>query len=105
MAVSTVTIWQASPGRTGDFLATAAKAKGIHQRLGGTVRLRQITVGGPNSLHFVYTIEHKDMAAYASFSDKSNADAEWLALIAGAMTADPSATLVSQSLTTDVPGF
>jgi hypothetical protein len=105
MAVSTVAIWVARPGRAGEFLASAAKAKAIHERLGGKVRLRQIVMGGPNAQQFVYTIEHANMAAFATFSDKFQADKEWTALWTAANSTDPTATLVSHSLTTDVPGF
>ena len=104
MAVGTVTIWSVHPGRTADFLKNAAAAKGIHERLGGKVRLRQIVYGGPNSGQFVYTIEHTDMTAFAAFSDKLNANAEWLAHVA-ATGANTTAALVSHSLTRDVPGF
>ena len=88
-----------------EFLASAAKAKAIHERLGGKVRLRQIVFGGPSSQQFAYTIEYADMKAFAAFSDKMQSDPEWLAFWTAANNTDPTATLVSQSLATDVPGF
>lgn len=105
MSVSSVVIWATRPGRAPEFLATAAKAKSIHERLGGKVRLRQILFGGPSSQQFAYSIEFADMTAFATFSDKMQADPEWNALWTAANTSDPTATLVSQSLAADVPGF
>ena len=107
MAVSTVTIWALNPGGGAQFFAAAAKAKAIHERLGAKVRVRQIAVGGPNTGQIVYTIEHANMAEYATFTDKLNVDAEWVALWGAEMIANPkpSASVVSHSFTSDVPGF
>lgn len=101
MAVRTVTIWSVQPGRVPEFIALAAQAKAIHTRLGGSVRLGQITIGGPNTGQIVYSIEHADMTAMAKFTDKLNADAEWLKFF-GAAQAGGAATLLSQSLATDI---
>ena len=105
MAVTSVTIWATRPGRAIDFVASAAQAKAIHERLGGKVRLMQITFGGPTSQQFVYTVEVPDMTAFAAFSDKMNGDAEWNTFWTAANNPDPTATLVSQSLLTDLRGF
>ncbi len=102
MAVRTVTIWSVQPGRIPEFIALAAQAKAIHTRLGGSVRLGQISIGGPATGNIVYSIEHADMTAFAKFTDKSAADAEWLKFFASAQ-ATGVATLVSQSLATDIP--
>ncbi len=105
MAVSQVSIWSVHPGKLPDTVATAAKSKVIHERLGAKVRLRQIVYGGPNANQLVYSIEHADMAAFAAFTDKLLADADWQALVAVIFGAEAPATLLSNSVTTDVPGF
>jgi hypothetical protein len=104
MSVTAMTVWAINPGRGGDFLKQGAKAKAIHERLGSRVRLFQIQFGGPSSGQFAYVNEVDDMAAFAAFSDKLDSDPEWIEFWAAA-GANPSATLVSRSLATEVPGF
>lgn len=54
--------------------------------------------------NIAYINEVVDMTAFAAFSDKLNADPEWQEFWAAAQ-ANPSATLVSRTLATEVPGF
>jgi hypothetical protein len=106
MAVTSLAVWAVRPGKAAEFAANVAKAKAIHTRLGGTVRLRQILFGGPSAQQMAYSIEVADMTAFAAFSDKMAADSEWQAFWGSLATnADPSATLVQQSLAQDVAGF
>ena len=106
MAVTSLTLWAVRPGKAAEFAANVAQAKAIHTRLGGTVRVRQILFGGPSSHQFAYSIEVADMTAFAKFSDGMASDAEWQKFWMGVSAQpDPSATLVSQSLAQDVPGF
>ncbi len=104
MAVTGMTIWAINPGRGADFLKQAAKAKAIHERLGSRVRLFQIQFGGPSSGQIAYVNEVDNMAAFGAFSDKLESDPEWQEFWAGAQN-NPSATLVSRSLATEMPGF
>ena len=101
MAVAQVTQFQISPGRNQEFNAQVAEAKGHHERLGGRVRVWQATVAGPNTGLVSYVVEHKDMAAFAAFSDKMGTDAQWLAFVAKIFTANPTGTLVSSALATE----
>ena len=105
MAVRSVAIWQPSPGKAGAFLAICTQAKAIHERLGGKVRVSQLTFAGPNAGQIVYSIEHADMTALAKFGEKLSADTAWQTLWSGSQTADPAATLQSHSVLGDVPGF
>ena len=102
MAVATITQFRINPGRNADFNAQVAEAKGHHERLGGRVRVWQATAAGPNTGVVSYVIEHKDLAAFAAFSDKVATDAQWLAFAAKVFTANPSGTLVSGVLATEI---
>lgn len=102
MAVITVARWQVNPGRQQEFMALVGEAKRIHERLGGKVRVWNVTLAGPDSNTISYSVEHKDMTAFGSFTDKLAVDAEWLALGAKAMTPNPTARLLSQSLGTEL---
>ena len=102
MAVATVTTFQVRPGRNVEFMAQVAEGKKNHERLGGRVRVWMSTFAGPNAGQAIYVIEHKDLAAYASFSQKMEADPAWQAFVAKVFTGDPTGTLVGQSLVTEV---
>ena len=101
MAVATVTRFQVNPGRNADFMALVAEAKKIHARLGATVRVWNATLAGADSGTVSYVIEHKDIAAYASFSDKLAADAEWQKFLPKAFSANPTSRAVSAALITE----
>jgi len=98
MAVATVTQWAVTPGKQEEFLPNVARAKKIHQRLGGQVRVLQNTFGGENTGRISYVIEHSDLAAFASFSQQMQADAEWQQLWASVNSGSPAATMISNSL-------
>lgn len=102
MAVAQVIQFRITPGRNEEFNKQVAEAKGHHERLGGRVRVWQATVAGPNTAIVSYVIEHKDMAAFAAFSDKVTTDAQWLAFAAKVFTANPTGTLVSGALATEI---
>jgi hypothetical protein len=101
MAVATVVRFQINPGRQLEFMTLVGEAKGIHEGLGGKVRVWNATIAGPDSGTVSYVIEHKDMAAYASFSDKMAADAKWLAFAAKAFNANPTSRVLSSVLITE----
>jgi hypothetical protein len=104
VAVATVTQWRITQGRRQDFLAASQQAKKIHERLGGRVHLWGATLAGPNSALASYVIEHDDFQSYARFTEKLAADAEWQAFFATTVNhPDPVATLVSNSLATEIP--
>ena len=102
MAVAQIVQFRINPGKNQEFNAQVAEAKGHHERLGGRVRVWQATAAGPNSGIVSYVIEHKDLAAFATFSDKLAADAQWLAFVAKIFTANPSGTLVSSGLANEI---
>jgi hypothetical protein len=102
MAVAQVIQFRITPGKGVEFNAQAAEAKKIQERLGGHVRVWQATAAGPNSGIVSYVIEHKDLAAFAAFSDKLSADAEWLAFVPKAFSANPAGTLLSVALASEM---
>ena len=102
MAVATVTTFEIRPGRNEEFNKQVAEAKKLHERLGGRVRVWAATLAGPNAGQVIYVIEHNDLAAFASFSQKMQADSAWLAFAAKVFTADPTGTMVGGSLVTEV---
>ena len=58
---------------------------------------------GPNTGNLVVSLEFADMAAYAAFTQKAQADSEWQAFQARvAGSPDPTTTLVGRSLITDL---
>jgi len=102
MAVAQVFQFQINPGKNQEFNAQVAEAKKIQERLGGRVRVWQATMAGPNSGFISYVIEHDNLAAFATFSDKLAADADWLAFVAKTFGANPSARVVAGSLANEV---
>lgn len=95
-AVTSVVTWVPNPGKAAEFLANAATAKGIHERLGADVMLAQTQTGGvPMSL--VYMLSFESGSAYGAFIDAVNADEEWLQFWASVAT-DPSGQMVGSAL-------
>jgi hypothetical protein len=101
MAVITVNVWRPKDGRAAEFVAQLSQAKKIHERLGGTVRILQLT-SGPNPFSINYAVEHADGAAFGTFIDKLGADAEWQEFWAKALV-DPTADPIGSSVLTDMP--
>ena len=102
MAVAQVFQFRINPGRNQEFNAQVAEAKGHAERLGARVRVWQATMAGPNTGLVSYVIEHKDMAAFATFADKLAADSGWQAFVAKIFTANPTATAISAALANEV---
>jgi len=102
MAVAQVIQFRISPGKNQEFNAQVAEAKKLQERLGGRVRVWQATAAGPNTGLVSYVIEHDNLAAFAAFSDKLSADAEWLAFSAKVFVANPSGTLISAGLANEI---
>ena len=101
MAVLLASTFRAIPGRNKEFLADIAEAKKHHERLGGSVRTWSATIAGEASNNVVYGIEHADIVAYANFSQKVAADADFQAFTQK-IGANPSGTRVSTSLLTEI---
>jgi hypothetical protein len=102
VAVAQVIQFRINPGRNQEFNAQVAEAKKLQERLGGRVRVWQATAAGPNTGLVSYVIEHPDLAAFAAFSDKLNADSQWQAFVAKVFTANPSGTLISAALVNEI---
>ena len=103
MAVRSISIFQVHAGRRPEFLKDAVTAKKILEGLGASWRIAETTIGGPNTGSIIVALEFKDMAAFAAFSQKAQGDSEWQAFqarVAGG--ANPTTTLVSRSLITDL---
>ena len=90
-------------GKNQEFMANVAEARKIQEGLGGRVRVWQATAAGPNTGLVTYTIEHDDLAAFAAFSDKLQADSDWLAFAARTLGGtNPTGTLLSAILATEI---
>lgn len=103
MAVRSISIFQPHPGRRQEFLKDAVAAKKMLERLGASWRIAETTIGGPNTGSIIVALEFNDMAAFGAFTQKAQGDSEWQAFqarVTGA--ADPTTTLVSRSLITDI---
>ncbi len=99
-AVMSVATWHPRAGKTKDFLATVAKGKRIHERLGGKVRLLSSTFGG-SPASFSYVVEHPTWESFGAFGEKLEKDNEWVTLWTDAQ-ANPTADLVSNNVVTEV---
>jgi hypothetical protein len=106
MAIIQTTLWDAAPGRTAEVITHMARAKQIHERLGGTVRALQVQVGGPTSLRLVYALRFADVSAYAALTSAAATDPEWLSFQQTVLgSPSPSATLVNNVVARELPGF
>ena len=101
--VANMNVWKPRPGRLQDFMAVVHKAKKIHERLGGKVRVWSAQFGGePFSVGYV--TEHSDWKAFGEFAGKLESDAQWQELVAGwTATKDTAADLVQSSVFVEVP--
>lgn len=103
MAVISVHTFRVKAGRLQEFLKLCAEARKIHEGLGGRVRIWQPAFGG-EAATVGYTIEHDDMTAHGTFSDKLQSDSAWQALTKGAQAnTDPSVEPVSSALYQESP--
>ena len=102
-AVASVAVWRPRPGRLQDFIAVVVRAKKIHERLRGRVRVWNSQFGGePASVGYV--IETADWKAFGEFAAKLEADSEWLALVAEwTSMRDPIADLVRNQVSVELP--
>lgn len=103
MAVVSVFSWKVKPGRMQEVLGVVAQAQKIHERLGARVRVLMPQYSAePTNLG--YLVEHDNMTAHGTFSDKLQSDPEWQALFAQMQTnTDPAAELTQAGLYADLP--
>ncbi|HEV2363618.1 MAG TPA: hypothetical protein VGS12_05390 [Caulobacteraceae bacterium] len=98
--ISTIATWRPRDGKTSEFLASAATAKKIHERLGAKVRLYSSTFGGqPTTLSYV--LEHASWGALGAFGEKVEKDNEWQVFWAKA-NANPTADLVQNNVVSEL---
>lgn len=104
MAVLATTAWRVRPGKTQDFLANAASARKILERLGGRGRLVNQAVG-TNAPAMIFIVESPDWKAYGDLQAKMQTDPEWQGFLAKAIgnNVNPPADLIGTGLSTDVP--
>jgi hypothetical protein len=102
-AVASVATWRPRAGKVQEFVASAATAKKIHERLGAKVRMWSSNFGG-QPMTMGYVMEHRSWAAFGEFAEKMEKDNEWQVFWAGA-AANPTADLVQNSVVSEVPGF
>lgn len=99
-AVATVATWRPRDGKTQEFVANAATAKKIHERLGAKVRVWSSNFGG-QPMTFGYVLEHRSWAAFGEFGDKMEKDNEWQVFWAKA-SANPTADLIQNSVVSEL---
>ena len=103
MTVATITQWRPTQGRQQELLASVARAKQIHERLGARVRVWQSTMAGPNAGLLSYVMEFDDLAAYARTVEQLQTDGEWQTFVREVLqAADPVATMVSNGMATEI---
>ncbi len=103
MAVIQAIQFRIIQGKNQEFMANVAEGKKIQERLGGRVRVWQGTMAGPNTGVVTYTIEHDDLAAFAAFGEKLQADSDWQAFAMRTLGgANPTGNLISAALATEV---
>jgi hypothetical protein len=102
-AVANVATWRPRPGRLQDFMAVVVRAKKIHTRLKGNVRVWNSQFGG-EPLTVGYVIEVADWKAFGEFGANLETDPEWLALVAEwTANRDAPAELIQSALFVEVP--
>ncbi len=103
MAVVQAIQFRIHQGKNQEFMANVAEARKIQEGLGGRVRVWQATAAGTNTGLVTYTIEHDDLAAYAAFSDKLQADSAWQAFAAKTLlSANPTGNILSAALANEI---
>lgn len=106
MGVLSMTNWRVQPGRTAEFVQGAAEAKALHERHGARVFLAQWQNAGARTGLLGYGMLFTDIQAWGRATDALGGDQAWLAFVQQRIdAADAGATLVSQSLNSDQPGF
>ena len=106
MAILSTALWRVNPGRGADFMQAAAEAKKIHERLGARTFLMQWSNNGASSGVMGYGLLFPDLVAWGKFSDASVTDqANNAFLQQHVASANASATLLSQTVANDLPGF
>jgi 20S proteasome alpha/beta subunit len=92
---------QVKPGRLDDYVAKIEQLRKISERVGNSSNMRvwQATAAGEATGTVVIGLIHKDLAAYAADSAKTQADSEWQALVGGL---DEMRTIVSSGLARNV---
>jgi hypothetical protein len=95
---------ESAPWQDEGFLANAASAKKILERLGGRGRLVNQAIG-TNAPAMVFIVESPDWKAYGDLQARMQTDKEWQAFFAQAISnnANPAADLIGTGLSTDVP--
>jgi hypothetical protein len=99
-AVASMATWRPRDGKVQEFVASAAKAKKIHERLGATVRIWSSNFGG-EPMTMGYVLEHKSWAAFGEFGEKMEKDNEWRDFWTTA-SANPTADLVQNAVYSEV---
>ena len=95
------TAWDLTPARVPDFLTNCGRAAEIHRRLGAeAVHLIQSMAGPVPAL--TYALVFPDGATCGAFIDTISADEEWLTLWAEVAAGERYATIVAQSVGTDL---
>jgi hypothetical protein len=74
-----------NPGKMQDYQKAVKQLQGVMTRLGGgaTLRMWNVTAGGPDSGSTVVGVQYPNAAAWASLSEQTRKDAEWQKIVAG----------------------
>jgi hypothetical protein len=102
MTIISSSVWRPQPGHLAELTAALGEAKRIHERLGARVAAWEPVVGGPAGC-VSYTTEFDDLAAWDTFADRLDADAEWREFWRAATTGDrPVVTVVDTVLVSEL---
>ena len=103
MAVVQAIQFRIVQGKTQEFMANVAEARKMQEAMGGRVRVWQATIAGPNSGIVTYTIEHDDLAAFAAFAEKLQADSAWQAFASKTILSyNPTGNFLSIAFSTEI---
>jgi hypothetical protein len=102
MPIGQVRVIRPRPGRRQDTFNLAARAKRIHERCGGKVRIFE-PITGPNVGTLLQVVETSDWKAYAEYRTKLETDPEYRALLTEIQNnRDPSADIISAEVLEEV---
>ncbi len=80
MAVRQTNVFAVAPENMEAFIALVPEARALIEKHGGSLRVWQATVAGPNSGNLLGQTELDSMTAYGAFTDALNADPDFMAL-------------------------
>lgn len=102
-SVSVLTQLRMNPGGMEGTLQQIGIVKGIVEKLGASMSVRQAFIAGDNTGGITVAITYADIQAFGKGTDELLADPAYAAVVAQTMAKDAPATIVSRTQAVEVP--